>query len=93
MEIDSRADPTSMFEVPDLCEPDLREVERKRPEAVEPWFPPEVPKTPSAVASCEPKFLVEMPADWALRSEPTPVSSGAEPPIVFRSKIWFAILC
>jgi hypothetical protein len=74
-----------MLEVLDLCEPDFSElpvVEPKRPDAVERWFPPDVPKTPSPVAPCEPKSPgVEMPADSALRSEPTPVSSVAAPPI------------
>jgi len=67
------------------CEPDLRVlpvVEPKRPDAVERWFPPEVPKTPSPVAPCEPKSPgVEMVADSALRSEPALVSSVDEPPI------------
>jgi hypothetical protein len=48
-----------MFEVlAELREPDLRDVpvvEPKRPDAVERWFPPEVPNTPSPVAPCEPK--------------------------------------
>jgi hypothetical protein len=69
----------------EVREPDLRAlpvVEPKRPDAVERWFPPEVPKTPSPVAPCEPKSPgVEMPADSASRSEPTPVSSVAAPPI------------
>ena len=82
---DSPADPDSMLEVLELCEPDLEElpvVEPKRPDAVERWFPPEVPKTPSPVAPCEPKSPgVEIVADSAFRSEPTPVSSAVEPPI------------
>jgi hypothetical protein len=69
----------------ELREPDLSElpvVEPKRPDIVERWFPLEVPKTPSPVVPCEPKSPgVEMPADSAFRSEPTPVSSVAEPPI------------
>jgi hypothetical protein len=81
-----------MSEVLGRCEPDLRVlpvVEPKRPDAVERWLPPEVPKTPSPVAPCEPKSPgVEMPADSALRSDPTPVGEApvspvAEPPIAW----------
>lgn len=75
-----------MFEVlAELREPDLRDVpvvEPKRPDAVERWFPPEVPNTPSPVAPCEPKSPgVEMPADSAFRSEPTPVGEAPVSPV------------
>ena len=56
-------------------------VEPSRPDDVLRWLPPEVPKTPSPVAPCDPKSPgVEMPLCSALRRLPTPVSPVAIPP-------------